>query len=64
MEEYYQPAPKETVFEKINIFLGKKGPYILRSIVQFVVGIIVWTIKFIKSMLKDFWEVMKGAISS
>lgn len=64
MEEYYQPAPKETISEKINIFLGQKGPSILRFIVQFVAGIAIWTIKFIKTLLKDFWDVMKGAIGS
>lgn len=62
MEEVYRPAPREGLLEKVNLFLGKEGPYIFRTIFRTIVGIVVWLIKSVKSLFIYFLETMKRAL--
>jgi len=56
--QYQQP--KETLKDKIKIYLAKEGPYILRAIIRFFVNIVVLLIKFIKHLLRTAYNTFRG----
>jgi len=59
---YYPSLPKETLKDKVKIYLAKEGPYILRRIIRFFIYLFVMLIKFIKHLFKTAYDTFRGNI--
>jgi len=60
--QQYPYTQKETLVDKIKIFVNKEGPYVLRAIIRFFVNLIVLLIRFVKTLFKTALDTFTGKV--